>query len=110
MTPEQLLPTGISADRNRRELTIRWSDASETRLGFALLRSACPCAQCRGGHANMGGLPEPDTLFIPLSDKRANELQDVQVVGNYALTITWGDGHNYGIYGWAYLKALGERP
>jgi ATP-binding protein involved in chromosome partitioning len=30
-------------------------------------------------------------------------------VGNYAITVNWNDGHNTGIYSYAYLRALGER-
>jgi ATP-binding protein involved in chromosome partitioning len=30
-------------------------------------------------------------------------------VGNYAITVSWNDGHSTGIYSFEYLRALGER-
>jgi DUF971 family protein len=27
-------------------------------------------------------------------------------VGSYAITPSWEDGHDYGIYQWSYLRAL----
>lgn len=56
----------------------------------------------------MRSTPDPEVYLIPLRDSKENELADVQAVGNYGLTIAWGDGHRYGIYTWEYLKALGK--
>ena len=36
------------------------------------------------------------------------ELRDLEQVGNYALGLTWADGHNTGIYSFRFLRALGE--
>lgn len=101
-------PTGITADRNKKLLGISWADGAESAIPFALLREACPCAQCRGGHENMSSTPDPDVFLIPLRDSKENEIADVQAVGNYAITIAWGDGHKFGIYTWDYLRALGD--
>ena len=32
----------------------------------------------------------------------------VDAVGNYAVRLTFSDGHNTGIFSWAYLRRLGE--
>jgi DUF971 family protein len=32
----------------------------------------------------------------------------VDPVGNYAVRLTFSDGHNTGIFSWAYLRRLGE--
>lgn len=101
-------PTGITADRNNKNLIITWTDEVESAIPFALLREACPCAQCRGGHENMSSEPDPSVFLIPLKDSKENEITDVQAVGNYAITIAWGDGHKFGIYTWNYLRALGD--
>ena len=106
----KLTPTGITADRNQKILQITWSDGETSRIPFPRLRAACPCAQCRGGHENMRDTPDPEVFMIPLTDARENELQDVQAVGNYGITIAWADGHKFGIYTWEYLRALDPSP
>jgi DUF971 family protein len=35
-------------------------------------------------------------------------LQEVSEVGQYALKLIWGDGHNTGLYSFAYLRTLGD--
>jgi ATP-binding protein involved in chromosome partitioning len=32
----------------------------------------------------------------------------ISSVGNYAITISWNDGHSTGIYSFEHLRALGE--
>jgi DUF971 family protein len=34
------------------------------------------------------------------------ELKNVAVVGKYALSLSWGDGHDTGIYSYRYLREL----
>jgi DUF971 family protein len=34
------------------------------------------------------------------------EVKNIEVVGEYAIQITWKDGHNTGIFSWDYLKQL----
>jgi DUF971 family protein len=101
-----LKPTGITANRETNELSITWNDNHTTVVPFALLREACPCAQCQGGHENMKKEPDPDIFFIPLIDSRETQLVNIRATGNYAITVEWGDGHDYGIYTWQYLRAL----
>jgi Uncharacterized protein conserved in bacteria len=33
----------------------------------------------------------------------------ISSVGNYAITISWSDGHSTGIYSFEHLRAIGER-
>ncbi|HLF88056.1 MAG TPA: DUF971 domain-containing protein [Anaerolineales bacterium] len=101
-----LRPIGITADRTQGKMTITWNNGHVSEYTFGWLREACPCAECRGGHENMGTIPEPDLLMIPLMDARATQLQDVQAMGNYAINLIWMDGHKHGIYNWAYLRAI----
>ncbi len=103
-----LRPTGITADRKAGTMTIPWNDGHVSEYTFTWLREACPCAECRGGHENMGTIPEPqdDLFLIPLRDARETQLQDVQMMGNYAINPIWMDGHKHGIYNWAYLRAI----
>lgn len=97
------MPTAISADRSKKELTVSWSDGQSCIYPFALLREACPCATCRGED---GEKAEEDPLALPVINTRATMIRKVELVGNYALNIEWEDGHHYGIYNWAYLRSL----
>lgn len=99
-------PLGVTADRHVRLLTIEWSDGHASRYPFSLLRYACPCAECRGGHENMGGPPAPEVFTRADEDTPATRLQNLEAVGAYALTIAWEDGHHYGIYNWNFLREL----
>ena len=63
------------------------------------LRGYCPCARCQG---HSGGSPD----WIEPTRREQIEVLDVQPVGNYALTITWGDGHDTGIYSFNNLRDI----
>ncbi len=101
-----LYPTGITANRQNRELLIQWSDGHQSVIPFSLFRNACPCAQCRGGHENMRSDPDPEVFGLPDEDIPATRLRNLEAVGTYALTPEWEDGHHFGIYTWSYLRAL----
>ena len=99
-------PTSITANRNTHEFIFTYPDGHESRISFSLFRNACPCAECRGGHENMGTLPDPLVFYMPDEDTPATRLKNVEAVGGYAITPEWEDGHHYGIYRWDYLRAL----
>jgi DUF971 family protein len=100
------IPTGITADRKKGELTVSWNDGHTSLYAFSLLRHACPCAECRGGHERMRSEPDPEVFDLPEEDAPATRMRNLEAVGAYALTIEWEDGHHYGIYNWRYLRAL----
>jgi DUF971 family protein len=99
-------PTGITADRNIGELIIIWNDGHTSTFSFSLLRRACPCAECRGGHEKMTSEPDPYVFTLPDENSPSTRMRNLEAVGTYAITIEWEDGHNYGIYNWHYLRAL----
>lgn len=100
------VPISITADRNAREMTIIWSDGHTSVYPFGLLRAACPCASCRGGHEYMSTEPDPAVFEQSMEDSPATRMRSLEEVGSYAITIEWEDGHHYGIYNWHYLRAL----
>lgn len=103
-----VVPTSIKADRQSSILTITWSDGVSSPLPFTLLRNACPCAECRGGHENMHSEPVEEMFNIPIMAANSTRIRNITPVGNYAITIEWEDGHAYGIYNWRYLRLLWE--
>lgn len=101
-----LRPTGITANRHTSELTITWEDGHTSLIPFSLLRHACPCAACRGGHENMRSEPDPLVFTMEIEDSPQTRIRNLEAVGTYGITIEWEDGHRYGIYHWGYLRAL----
>ncbi|MCB8916603.1 MAG: DUF971 domain-containing protein [Ardenticatenaceae bacterium] len=103
MSTPRTRPAGITADRNERILTITWGDGHVSRYSFAGLRAVCPCVECKGGHANMGGPPDPRVVRdTPPGDLN---LEAIERMGSYALNFRWSDGHWTGIYTWEMLRA-----
>ena len=97
------LPTGITADRNLRIVTITWADGHQSTYSFDGLRAVCPCVECRGGHDNMGQLPDPKVVRD--APPSTLSLEQVETVGAYAVQFVWSDGHSTGIYSWELLRA-----
>ena len=99
-------PVNITADRRTRKLMLKWEDDHESVYSFSLLRHACPCAECRGGHENMSATPDAKVFYLPDEDIPQTNMINIEAVGTYGITISWEDGHSFGIYTWSYLRAL----
>ncbi len=105
MVQPALRPQNITLDKKIGQLIIAWPDGQTCRYPLPQLREACPCVECRGGHQNMGRAGDPDDL-LKLIPKRSYAVENVSLVGNYALQFFWDDGHHTGIYTWEYLRQL----
>lgn len=109
---------GSAENRTGSGLRIRWSDGREDFYESILLRRGCPCATCREergdvSHAKPLASPEPpkrSLLRVVHADAEEQiDLARVWPIGNYALGIRWGDGHDSGIYSFDYLLGLREQ-
>ena len=80
-------------------LSIAWGDERRCRYRVSDLRRACPCAQCVNEWTGQRVL-KPETI--------SNEIMinDINIVGRYALNFRWSDGHDTGIYSFRYLRDL----
>ncbi|MGH2461326.1 MAG: gamma-butyrobetaine hydroxylase-like domain-containing protein [Chloroflexota bacterium] len=105
LTRDQRTPDVIAPSLEKACIDITWLDHHQSSYGFELLRWSCPCAICRGEGGTPGVLASTERLT---PDQRT--LVDVGPVGNYAMTITWKDGHSTGIYSWEYLRRLCPCP
>ncbi len=83
-------------------LRISWADNSECLYRAADLRRACPCAQCVNEWTGERVL-KSDTVSEEL------EINDMSIVGRYALNFRWSDGHETGIYSFRYLRELCDK-
>lgn len=82
-------------------LRITWADERVCRYNAPALRGACPCAQCVNEWTGERIL-KPETISPELT------IADLNVVGRYALSFRWSDGHEHGIYSFKYLRELCE--
>src|SRR5690554_6433371 len=100
---EPTTTTGIEVSNSEQILEVEWPDGVKSVYPLYGLRKNCPCVMCRGGHANMGD-------FIPSAffeeEPPRIEIRDIKQVGNHAIQITWGDGHNSGMFRWETLRWL----
>ena len=92
-------PVEIRVARADRRLEIDFDDGASFHYPAELLRVESPSAEVQG-HA-------PSQKVI-VSGKRAVGITDVQQVGNYAIRITFDDGHATGLYSWSWLYRLGR--
>lgn len=88
-------PVEVRRLRDERRLVVTWSDGHVSDFPYAYLRGWCPCAQCQG-HGGQRRYIHADNT----------DLVNIAVVGNYALSASWGDGHDTGIYSYQYLREL----
>jgi DUF971 family protein len=93
-------PLAVTLHQGSRVLEIGFSDGRTFRLPFELLRVYSPSAEVQG-HG-----PGQEILQ---TGKREIEINDLGVVGNYAVQPTFSDGHSTGIFSWTYLYELGSR-
>ncbi len=91
---------------NKQEsLSIIWDDDSESVFPLKFLRDETPDAGNKGETILWKHYPPPD----PGPDKPGKyEVEKIEKVGNYAITITWKDGYDYGIYSWDLLEKLAD--
>jgi len=98
-----MIPTEIKLTPEH-ELRILWTDGHIVRFSLQFLRDECPCAGCQGESGLFGVEYKP--MQLPVMEPGQYELKGVEPVGNYAIALSWGDGHDTGIYSWIYLLDL----
>jgi len=86
----------------KKKLLIIWDDGNESILGLRELRKKCPCATC------LAERDKQSKMYIPLFAENQVGVKSINQVGNYAIQITWNDGHNTGIYEYNFLKRFSE--
>ena len=92
-------PLQIERRNDKQSLLLVWPDGLSCELPLRELRAECMCARC----------------VDELTGERIVELEgiapdivirELKLVGNYALKITWSDGHDTGLYTWPHLRRL----
>jgi len=91
--------TQIKLRLRSRLLEISFDDGMNFELPFEYLRVYSPSAEVRGHGAGQ------ETLQL---GKHGVMIKAVEPVGNYAVRLIFDDGHDTGLYTWAYLHELGR--
>lgn len=93
MQPQEIRKVG------GKELKILWQDQHQSIYTFPYLRGLCPCALCVN-ELTGERLLKQQNIAADLGASR------VELVGNYAVNITFTDNHNTGLYKFDKLRKL----
>lgn len=86
-------------EESDRQLSIKWSDDTDTQYSAAQLRRSCPCASCVNewtGEKILRNESVPDDVAFG----------NISIVGRYALNFQFSDGHDTGIFSFQFLRNL----
>ena len=92
------IPTDLTVHQQSRLLDIAFDDGTAFTLPFEYLRVYSPSAEVKGHGAGQ------EVLQL---GKREVGMTALEPVGNYAVKPTFSDGHDSGLYTFAYLYKLG---
>jgi len=97
MTRRPPVPTEIRR-QGTHGVRIFWDDGHQSEYTNDYLRNHCPCAVCR----------ERPRRTLPIVGNKGGPLyaKEIGVVGRYAVSVKWSDGHDSGIYGYQTLRGL----
>jgi ATP-binding protein involved in chromosome partitioning len=94
-------PSQVGLD-DKGNLVVQWPDGRQDYFSAYSLRVNCPCAQCIDEDTGEKIL-DPDQ--VPHDVK----IEKAELVGRYALSLEFSDGHSTGIYRFDRLKELAEK-
>ncbi|MGE8344348.1 gamma-butyrobetaine hydroxylase-like domain-containing protein [Pseudomonas helleri] len=93
-----MMPCAINLHKTSNILTLTYSPDEQYHLSAELLRVHSPSAEVQG-HG------KPILQFGKINVR----LLKIEPAGNYALKLTFDDGHDSGLFTWEYLYQLGVR-
>jgi DUF971 family protein len=90
-------PTALDVSPDKRSLTVTYEDGAVLTLAAEYMRVESPSAEVQGHSADQ-------KKIVP--GKRNVTIVGMEPVGNYAVRIRFSDGHDSGIFTWAYFREL----
>ncbi len=96
--PGIVMPSEIGR-ANEHDIKITWQDGRESVYPARELRLKCPCAGCVD---EFTGAVRVISSSVPDDVRPAA----INLIGRYAISILWSDGHATGIYSFEYLRTL----
>ena len=90
-------PTDIKLHKKSATLELVYSDKACNTFSAEFLRIHSPSAEVRGHGKGQE---------ILQTGKRQVKIVNLELVGNYAIKLSFSDGHDTGIFSWTYLQEL----
>ncbi len=90
-------PKNVAFKKGEAVVTVTWKNGECSTISGSELRRYCACSECRA--RKVVGIS-----VINVS----SELADVTLMGHHSLHVKFSDGHERGIYPWAYLYAISQ--
>jgi DUF971 family protein len=87
-------------------LHVEWSDGRVDQWTIAQLRGKCPCAMCKENRQEQ----KKNRLAVISGNSFDGQLivTSAKPVGNYAIHLTFSDGHDTGIFSFQYLREISD--
>jgi DUF971 family protein len=99
LTPNSPRPTDIRLHQASKLLEISFDNGKTAKLSCEFLRVYSPSAEVRGHGIGQEVLQ---------TGKEDVNIVGIEPVGNYAVKLSFSDGHNTGLYSWDYLYEIAE--
>jgi len=93
---ESPMVTALKLKRKSRQLEVTFDTGETFQLSCEMLRVYSPSAEVHG-HGNP----------VLVTHKKNVNIKELTPVGNYAVKITFDDGHDTGLFSWQILHGLG---
>ena len=98
--PTTLWPEEIRLSKSKDSLFVKFDNGYETTLSAELLRVESPSAEVQGHGVGQKTTP---------AGKAKVTISALEPVGNYAIRISFSDGHDTGLFSWHTLYDYGQR-
>ena len=99
-TPATVWPEEIRLSKAKDNLFVKFDNGYETTLTAELLRVESPSAEVQGHGSGQKTTP---------AGKANVTIAAIEPVGNYAIRISFSDGHDTGLFSWDILHDYGQR-
>ena len=99
-TPATVWPEEIRLSKAKDSLFVKFDNGYETTLTAELLRVESPSAEVQGHGSGQKTTP---------TGKANVTIGAIEPVGNYAIRISFSDGHDTGLFSWDILHDYGQR-
>ena len=91
--------TDLHYKKADRTLTVTFQDGTKFALPAEYLRVESPSAEVQGHGA---------ATKVTVAGKRSVAINRIEPIGHYAVRLVFDDGHDTGLFTWAYLHQLGR--
>ena len=98
--PANVWPEHIRLSKAKNSLFVKFDNGYETTLTAELLRVESPSAEVQGHGSGQKTTP---------AGKANVTIAAIEPVGNYAIRISFSDGHDTGLFSWNILHDYGQR-